>query len=163
MNRPLFVFPIVALFAVGCSSTPEAKAPTAPPPTATGSPAPAGTTCIGDQCGAGSVSPQPAPSGTAVAPQSPGPTNAFIAEVEGVKTPVTNGMILSVEYPRMTALFNGAAKPDCSNVKVNGGLVAKPGPVCVVWADTVSMKKGDSKPVRFAVDSSEVNFTLAVK
>lgn len=165
MNRSLFlsIFPIVAL-SIGCSSTPEPKAPTAPPPAATGA-APAGTTCIGDQCG-GSAAPQPAPSGTgtAVAPPPPAPTPAFIAEVEGIETPVNNGMTLTIEYPRMTPLFNKASKPDCSNVQVEG-LVAKPGPICTVWADTVAlnMKKGDVKPARWRVGSSEVNFTVAVK
>lgn len=167
MKRSIFlsIFPIVAILSVGCSSTPEAKAPTAPPPAPTSSPAPSGTTCIGDQCG-GSAAPQPVPSGTstAVAPPPAAPKPAFVAEIEGVPTAVTNGMTLSVEFPRMTPLFNSAAKADCSNVKVDG-LIAKPGPICVVWADTVALglKKGDSKSVRWGVDSSEVSFTLAVK
>ncbi len=166
MNRIVSIIPIVAICSIGCSSAPEAKAPTAPPPAATGSPAPAGTTCIGDQCGLGSAAPLPAPSssGTAVAPPPPAFASMFVVEVEGVQMPVSSGMQLEVQVERMTPMYNLAAKPDCSDTQVDG-LVAMPGPLCLVWADTVALKlhKGDVKPARWRVGSSVVNFTVAVK
>lgn len=154
----IFVFSVVAIFAIGCSSTPRARSAPAAPSTA-----PASTTCIGDQCG-GAVF-QPAPVVTAVPLPPSAPTSTFVVEIDGVQKPVTAGMQLEVGYERMTPIYNRGAKPDCSNVR-QSGLSPKPGPVCVVWADmgVLKLKKGDVKPVSIGLDGSpDTNFTVVVK